>query len=82
MNGVYSERFGGAMMTVPFNIANRNPVLCVPVGRSSDDVPIGAQIVGRPYDDATVFHVGAAIESGRGEWYREDGNRPTFKRGH
>ena len=45
-----------------FNIANRCPVLTVPAGRSSDGVPIGVQVVGRPYDERTTFEVGAAIE--------------------
>ncbi len=45
-----------------FNITSRCPVLAVPAGRSADDVPIGVEIVGRPFDDATVFEIGAAIE--------------------
>lgn len=67
-----------AMLTLPFNIANRNPVLAVPVARSADDVPIGVQVVARPYDDATVFDVGLAIERGRGDWYTTDAQRPSL----
>lgn len=49
-------------MTSPFNVANRCPVLAVPSGMTVDDVPVGVQIVGHPYDDATVFGIGGAIE--------------------
>jgi aspartyl-tRNA(Asn)/glutamyl-tRNA(Gln) amidotransferase subunit A len=77
--GVHYSSHIGAALTVPFNIANRCPVLDVPVARSRNDVPIGAQIVARPYDDATVFDVGAAIELGRGGWYGSPEHRPTFQ---
>lgn len=49
-------------MTVPFNIANRCPVLAVPSGLSDDGVPIGVQVVGHPFDEETVFQIGAALE--------------------
>jgi aspartyl-tRNA(Asn)/glutamyl-tRNA(Gln) amidotransferase subunit A len=51
-----------ACQTVPFNIASRHPVLSVPSGRASNGVPTGVQVVARPYDDVTAFHVGAAGE--------------------
>ena len=49
-------------LTLPFNIASRYPVLSVPSGRASNGVPTGVQVVARPYDDVTAFHVGAAAE--------------------
>jgi aspartyl-tRNA(Asn)/glutamyl-tRNA(Gln) amidotransferase subunit A len=49
-------------MTVPFNICSRNPVMSVPSGRSADGVPTGVQIVGRTYDDVSVFRAAAALE--------------------
>jgi aspartyl-tRNA(Asn)/glutamyl-tRNA(Gln) amidotransferase subunit A len=49
-------------MTVPFNICNRCPVLAVPSGFASNGIPTGIQIVGRAWDDASVFEVGFAIE--------------------
>jgi len=51
-----------ACQTVPFNIASRHPVLSVPSGRAANGVPTGVQVVARPYDDVTAFHVGAAAE--------------------
>lgn len=50
-------------LTSPFNIANRCPVLGVPSGLADNGVPTGVQVVGHPYDEATVFNVGRAIES-------------------
>lgn len=50
-------------MTAPFNIANRCPVLAVPSGMADCGIPTGVQIVGHPFDDPTVFRVGAALEA-------------------
>jgi Asp-tRNA(Asn)/Glu-tRNA(Gln) amidotransferase A subunit family amidase len=52
------------LMTLPFNIASRCPVMSVPSGLSRDGVPTGLSIVGRTYDDVTVFRVAAAHEEG------------------
>jgi aspartyl-tRNA(Asn)/glutamyl-tRNA(Gln) amidotransferase subunit A len=52
------------LMTLPFNIASRCPVLSVPSGLSRDGVPTGLSIVGRTYDDVTAFRVAAAHEAG------------------
>lgn len=45
-----------------FNVCSRLPVLAVPSGLAGNGVPTGVQIVGRPYDDLTVFEIGAALE--------------------
>ncbi|MEY2554471.1 MAG: amidase [Ilumatobacteraceae bacterium] len=52
-----------AMMTVPFNVFSRCPVLSVPSGLASNGVPTGVQVVGRTYEDVTAFRVAAAIEA-------------------
>lgn len=52
-------------MTAPFNIANRCPVLAVPSGMADCGIPTGVQIVGHPFDDPTVFRIGAALEAVR-----------------
>jgi len=51
------------LMTLPFNIASRCPVLSVPSGLSRDGVPTGLSVVGRTYDDVTAFRVAAAHEA-------------------
>ena len=38
------------------------PALSLPCGFTSDQLPVGAQIIGRPFDEATVLWVGAALE--------------------
>lgn len=46
---------------MPFNVTGA-PALAVPVGWSRDGLPIGIQVAGRPFDEATVFRVGHALE--------------------
>jgi len=60
------------LMTLPFNVVGRVPVLAVPSGRSSNGVPTGAQIVGRTFDDQTVFRIGAAAEAELSLWTQAD----------
>jgi aspartyl-tRNA(Asn)/glutamyl-tRNA(Gln) amidotransferase subunit A len=50
------------LLTIPFNLAGRCPVLSLPSGRAADGVPTGVQVAGRTFDDDTVFHAGAALE--------------------
>ena len=65
------------MMTVPFNIASRCPVLSVPSGRAGNGVPTGLSIVGKTYDDVTAFRVAAAHEE-RYPWYADPARRPAI----
>ncbi len=65
-------RWDEAVMTVPFNIFGRTPVLNVPSGVAPNRIPTGVQIVGRTYDDVTPFRIGMALEQVRGLW-REPG---------
>lgn len=78
IDGTHFEQYLSVAPTTIFNIANRNPVLAVPVARSADDVPIGVQVVGAPYAEAIVFDVGAALEAGRGAWYLDEAERPAY----
>jgi aspartyl-tRNA(Asn)/glutamyl-tRNA(Gln) amidotransferase subunit A len=63
VNGKPTERWLDVMMTLPFNIASRCPVLNVPSGLSKDGVPTGLAVVGKTYDDVTAFRVAAAHEA-------------------
>lgn len=38
------------------------PALSVPCGFDPDGLPIGMQIIGRPFDEATLFRLGAAFQ--------------------
>lgn len=63
LEGRHFDNYMAAHMTMPFNIANRCPVMAMPTGLSSVGVPTSVQIVGHPFDEATVFKVSAAVEA-------------------
>jgi len=48
-----------------FNMISRCPVLSVPSGISANRVPTGVQLVGRTFDDESVFRAAAALEAAR-----------------
>jgi amidase len=48
-----------------FNVLG-NPAAVVPVGTSPEGLPIGVQVVGRPFEEELVLSVAAAIEAGTG----------------
>lgn len=56
----------GWVLTYPFNTLGRCPVLNLPVGLADNGVPVGVQIIGRPYADADVFAIGATVERAAG----------------
>lgn len=56
------EETPGWVAFTPFLNMSRNPAASVPVGLTSDGLPIGLQVIGRQRDDATVLAVAAAIE--------------------
>ena len=49
------------MQTIPFNVTG-HPAMSVPIGLARNGLPIGVQVVGRPFDEAMVFRVGRTIE--------------------
>ena len=49
------------------------PSVAVPAGRSAQGLPIGLQIVGRPFEERTVLAAAAAIEQALGGWQRPPG---------
>jgi len=52
---------GKASLTMPFNVTGQ-PALTVCCGFGSDGFPLSFQLAGRPFDEASVFAVGAAYE--------------------
>ena len=44
-----------------FNVSG-HPAMSVPVGLARDGLPLAVQVAGRPFDEATVFRVGRALE--------------------
>jgi Asp-tRNA(Asn)/Glu-tRNA(Gln) amidotransferase A subunit family amidase len=77
VNGRDSGDWMDVLMTLPFNIASRCPVLSIPSGLSRDGVPTGLSVVGRTYDDVTVFRVAAAHEQ-RFPWLDTPPRRPPL----
>ncbi len=51
--------------TGPFN-ATGQPVISVPIGLSSEGLPLAMQIAGKPFDELTVLQVADAYERARG----------------
>jgi amidase len=70
--------FLGWTLTWPFNALSRCPVLNVPCGTADNGVPVGIQIIGRPYDDISVFQAGSAFEVAMGGPFIREGNRPNL----
>jgi aspartyl-tRNA(Asn)/glutamyl-tRNA(Gln) amidotransferase subunit A len=56
--------FGYTPFTFPFNLSGQ-PAITVPCGIAADGLPVGLQIVGRRYADATVLQAAAAFEAAR-----------------
>jgi len=44
------------------------PGVSVPMGRSPEGLPIGVQLIGRPYEDEFVLSVAEHLETARGAW--------------
>ena len=59
--------------TVPFDLTG-SPALSVPFGMGDGGLPIGVQIVGRHFEEATILRVGAALE----ELHRPHRGRPAL----
>jgi Asp-tRNA(Asn)/Glu-tRNA(Gln) amidotransferase A subunit family amidase len=77
VNGRASGDWMDVLMTVPFNIASRCPVMSVPFGLSRDGVPTGLSIVGKTHDDVTVFRI-AAAHGERLPWLDAPARRPAL----
>jgi amidase len=77
INGVAVDPLLGWVMTYPFNMLSRCPVMSVPSGRARNGVPTGIQIVGRTYDDVRVFRAAAAYERAVG-WLDTPARRPAL----
>jgi amidase len=65
INGKRIQPDIGWVMTFPFNMLGQLPAATVPCGFARSGVPIGLQIVGRPYDDLSVFQAAAAFEKAK-----------------
>ncbi len=55
------------IFTVTVNMAGL-PGISVPAGLSSEHTPLGLQLIGRPFDEATLFRVAHVIEEAAGRF--------------
>ena len=55
------------IQTMPFNVTG-NPALSMPAGLSASGLPLSAQLVGRPFDEATLLRVGRVVEKATAHW--------------
>jgi aspartyl-tRNA(Asn)/glutamyl-tRNA(Gln) amidotransferase subunit A len=53
------------VFTVPINLAGL-PGMVVPGGRASNGLPLGLQLIGRPFGEETLFQLGNVIEDAAG----------------
>jgi aspartyl-tRNA(Asn)/glutamyl-tRNA(Gln) amidotransferase subunit A len=59
------EMYLNDIFTVTVNMAGL-PGLVAPAGLSSDGLPLGLQLIGRPFDEETLFALGETIEQSAG----------------
>jgi len=64
IDGQSIDPYFGWPLTWVFNLTG-HPVLSVPAGFTDDGLPVGIQLVGQRFDDATVLAAGAAVERAR-----------------
>jgi aspartyl-tRNA(Asn)/glutamyl-tRNA(Gln) amidotransferase subunit A len=61
-NGVEEDMLSAIMQFTGVPSLTGLPSLAVPCGFDEDGLPIGMQVIGRPFDEATLFRVGHAFQ--------------------
>ena len=59
------EMYLNDVFTVTVNMAGL-PGLVAAAGKSAEGLPLGLQLIGRPFDEETLFSLGHAIEEAAG----------------
>src|SRR2546428_7274344 len=59
------EMYLNDIFTVTVNMAGL-PAIAVPAGRDAQALPLGLQLIGRPFDEETLFSLGQVIEQAAG----------------
>jgi len=78
INGRRVNPLLGWVMTLPFNMLSRCPVISMPSGHTAENVPTGMQLVGATFQDRDVFRAAMAYENAVGAWYAGARNRPAL----
>jgi len=58
------------IFTVTVNMAGL-PGIAVPAGLDSQGLPLALQLIGRPFDEETLFSLGHVIEQAAGHFHPE-----------
>src|SRR5712675_387673 len=61
------EMYLNDIFTVTENMAGL-PAIAVPAGRDAQALPLGLQLIGRPFDEETLFSLGEVIEQAAGRF--------------
>src|SRR5665213_426771 len=64
------EMYLNDVFTVTVNMAGL-PGIAVPAGRTADGLPLGLQLIGRPFDEEMLFRAAAVIEDAAGHFTPE-----------
>jgi aspartyl-tRNA(Asn)/glutamyl-tRNA(Gln) amidotransferase subunit A len=64
------EMYLNDIFTVTVNMAGL-PGIAVPAGKDSQGLPLGLQVIGRPFDEETLFSLGEVIEQAAGRFTPE-----------
>jgi aspartyl-tRNA(Asn)/glutamyl-tRNA(Gln) amidotransferase subunit A len=56
------EKSGDGSMRIPFNVTG-NPAIALPIGFSTEGLPLSMQLVGKPLAESTVYRVALAYEA-------------------
>jgi aspartyl-tRNA(Asn)/glutamyl-tRNA(Gln) amidotransferase subunit A len=64
------EMYLNDVFTVTVNMAGL-PAIAVPGGLSGEGLPLGLQLIGRPFDEATLFSIAQVIEDAAGRFAPE-----------
>ena len=50
-------------LTLRWNVLNTHPVVAVPAGLTSKNMPVGMQIIAKPYNDMMALQIAHAYEA-------------------
>jgi aspartyl-tRNA(Asn)/glutamyl-tRNA(Gln) amidotransferase subunit A len=64
------EMYLNDIFTVTVNMAGL-PGIAVPAGKDAQGLPLGLQLIGRPFDEETLFSLGEVIEQAAGRFTPE-----------
>ncbi|MBQ2640330.1 MAG: Asp-tRNA(Asn)/Glu-tRNA(Gln) amidotransferase subunit GatA [Bacilli bacterium] len=62
------KSFMDDVLVIPVNMAGL-PAISIPVGKASDNMPVGLHIIGNSFDEATIYKLASFIEKKVGEIY-------------